>query len=55
MCPDLIADKLRYCFTSITAMLFPLTIVTYKIQFEKKQVHKIWMLERSVKIMDNFH
>jgi len=30
MRPDLINDKLCYHFTSITAMFFPLTIITYK-------------------------
>jgi len=53
MYPDLITDKLCYCFASITAMFFPLTIVTYKRWFEQ-QVHKVWMLEHSAKITDNF-
>jgi len=30
MRPNLIAGKLRYHFASITAIFFPLTIITYK-------------------------
>ena len=37
-CSDLITDKLHYCFVSIIAMFFLLTIVTYKGQFQQ-QVH----------------
>jgi len=46
---DLTANKLCYCFASITAMFFPLTIVMYKGKFEQ-QVHKVWMLERGAKL-----
>ena len=49
-CPDLITDKLRYCFTLIMAMFFPLTIVfhTKDSSSNKSTMYECWSMVQTL-------